>query len=263
MNQKLNSVLFIPHGGGPLPLFEHKGHLEMISFLQKIPASIPTPSAIVMISAHWETEEVTITSANNPELIYDYSGFPSETYQVTYPASGNPDLAKKIQNLLEGNGINAQLDDQRGFDHGMFVPLKLMYPDAQIPCVQISLVRGLDPKTHVEIGKALTALRNEKVLIIGSGLSFHNMREFASGQEDESNIAFEQWLIDTCTNPQLAETEREQRLRNWSEAPSARYCHPREEHLIPLHVCYGIAKSAAKLVFKGKVMDKKVSAYLW
>ena len=266
MSKKLSSILFLPHGGGPLPLLGDKGHLEMISFLQKIPASIPTPSAIAMISAHWETEEVTITSGNNPELIYDYSGFPSEAYEVTYPAAGNPSLAKKIQNLLQDNGINAHLNDQRGFDHGMFVPLKLMYPDAQIPCIQISLVKGLDAATHIKIGKALSSLNQENLLFVGSGLSFHNMQEFmkpSANSVDEQNEAFESWLIDTCTNPQLAETEREQRLRSWSEAPSARYCHPREEHLIPLHVCYGMAQSEAKLVFDGKVMNKKVSAYLW
>ncbi len=258
-----SSILFIPHGGGPLPLLGDKGHLEMISFLQEIPASIPTPSAIIIISAHWEAKEVTITSGNNPELIYDYSGFPSETYEVAYPAPGNSDLAKRIQGQLKDNDINAHLDEQRGFDHGMFVPLKLMYSEAQIPCVQISLVKGLDPKTHLQIGNALAALKNENILVIGSGMSFHNMRAFASSPLDEENLAFEQWLIDTCTNPQLAETDREQRLLNWSDAPSARYCHPREEHLIPLHVCYGMAQSQAKLVFEGKVMGKKTSAYLW
>jgi len=263
MNKSLSSVLFLPHGGGPLPLLGDKGHLEMISFLKKIPASIPTPSAIIIISAHWEAKEVTITSGNNPELIYDYSGFPSETYKITYPAPGNPDLAKRIQSLLEDNGINANLDEQRGFDHGMFVPLKLMYPDAEIPCIQVSLVKGLDPKTHLQIGNALAVLKNENILVIGSGMSFHNMRAFASSTLDEENLAFEQWLINTCTDSELTEAEREQHLINWSDAPSARYCHPREEHLIPLHVCYGMAQSAAKLVFDGKVMGKKTSAYLW
>jgi len=266
MSKKLSSVLFLPHGGGPLPLFGDKGHLEMISFLQKITASIPTPSAILMISAHWEEQEVTITSANNPELLYDYTGFPSETYEITYPAPGDPGLAKKIQNLLKDNGINAHLDDQRGFDHGMFVPLKLMYPEAQIPCIQISLVKGLDATTHIKMGQALSSLNQENLLVVGSGLSFHNMQAFmtpSADSADRQNEAFESWLIDTCTNSLLAETERNKRLINWSEAPSARYCHPREEHLIPLHICYGMAQSVAKLVFEGKVMGKKTSAYLW
>ena len=259
-----SSILFVPHGGGPLPLLGDKSHQEMISFLQEIPASIPTPSAIVIISAHWEAKEASITSGNNPELIYDYSGFPSETYEITYPAPGNPDLAKSIHSLLEDNHINAHLDEQRGFDHGMFVPLKLMYPEAQIPCVQISLVKGLDPKTHMQIGNALSSLKNEHILILGSGMSYHNMQGFSNPTNiDEGNLAFEQWLNETCTNPELIEEEREKRLLNWSDAPSARYCHPREEHLIPLHVCYGMAQSKAKLVFDGKVMGKKTSAYLW
>ena len=259
-----STILFAPHGGGPLPLLGDKGHLEMISFLQEIPTSIPIPSAIIIISAHWEAKEVTITSGKNPELIYDYSGFPSETYEITYPAPGNPDLAKRIQNLLEDNGINAHLDEQRGFDHGMFVPLKLMYPKAQIPCIQISLVKGLDPKTHLQIGKALAALKDDNILILGSGMSYHNMQGFSKPTDiDEGNLAFERWLSETCTNPELTQEQSENRLLNWSDAPSARYCHPREEHLIPLHVCYGMAQSKAKIVFEGKVMGKKTSAYLW
>lgn len=258
-----NSVLYIPHGGGPLPLFGHEGHLEMISFLKEYPASIPTPSAIVIISAHWEEKEVTITHSKKPKLIYDYSGFPNEAYKVNYPAPGDSDLAEKVQNLLEHNRINANLDEKRGFDHGMFVPLKLMYPKADIPCIQISLVKGLDPQTHIDIGKSLTALENQNILVIGSGMSFHNMQALKSGQEDEDNHSFEDWLINTCTDTQLSETERENRLLNWSDAPSANYCHPREEHLIPLHVCYGMAQTQAKLVFEGRIMGKNISAYFW
>lgn len=263
MSNNSNTILFIPHGGGPLPLLNDKRHLEMISFLHNFSASIPTPSAIVIISAHWEADEVTITSAKNPELIYDYSGFPKEAYEVTYPASGNPHLADEIHTLLSNKGINAHLDNDRGFDHGMFVPLKLMYPEAQIPCIQISLVKGLDPKAHLLIGDALSALSDDNILIIGSGLSFHNLREFGSDTPDKNNIEFEEWLIDTCSNPKLTKDERDQRLINWASAPSARYCHPREEHLIPLHVCSGMAQNSAKLVFDGKVLGKKTSAFLW
>ena len=263
MADKQNSILYIPHGGGPLPLLDHDGHKEMISFLKDIPASIQTPSAIIVISAHWETDEVSITAANNPPLIYDYSGFPQETYDLQYPAPGNVDLAKKIHTLFQNNNISANLDEQRGFDHGMFVPLTLMYPEAHIPCIQISLVKGLDPKTHIDIGRTLSALKDENILVLGSGMSFHNMRSFGSSDIDKDNQLFEDWLIDTCTNPTMTESEREQRLLNWSDAPGARNCHPREEHLIPLHVCYGMAQSNAKLVFDGKVMNKKTSAYLW
>lgn len=258
-----SSVLYIPHGGGPLPLLDHEDHKEMIAFLKQIPSSIPTPSAIIMISAHWESQDVSITSSENPEMIYDYSGFPKETYEITYPAPGNPELAKKVQTLLENQGIKANLDDKRGYDHGLYVPLKLMYPKAQIPCIQISLVKGLDPKKHIEIGNALSELKDENILVIGSGMSLHNMQALMTGQADKGNQAFEEWLIDTCTNPDLTEDQREQHLIDWSNAPSARYCHPREEHLIPLHVCYGMAQSQAKLVFDGDIMGKKTSAYSW
>lgn len=266
MTLSLNPILFIPHGGGPLPLLGDKAHQEMVSFLHEIPATLSKPSAIVVISAHWEEQVVTITSGNKPTLFYDYSGFPDEAYNIKYPANGNPTLANKVYNMLQNAGIKANLDEQRGFDHGMFVPLKIMYPDAQIPCIQISLVKGLDPKTHIQIGKALTELRKENILILGSGFSFHNLRAFAPQNghaTDDKNIAFEQWLIQTCTDNALTADEREQQLIQWSDAPFARYCHPREEHLMPLHVCYGLASTPAKLVFDGTVIGKKTSGYLW
>ena len=270
MSNSISSTLFIPHGGGPLPLlgdlFGSEPHQEMISFLQKIPFTIPKPSAIVVISAHWEEEVVTITSDATPPLYYDYYGFPEEAYKIKYPAVGNPLLAKKVYTMLQNAGIKANLDDLRGFDHGMFVPLKIMYPEAKIPCIQISLVKGLDPKTHIQIGKALSKLREENVLILGSGFSFHNLRAFRSydsNHVDDKNIAFEKWLIKTCTDDALTLDEREKQLTQWSDAPFARYCHPREEHLMPLLVCYGLALSSAKLVFEGNVSGKKASGYLW
>jgi aromatic ring-opening dioxygenase catalytic subunit (LigB family) len=265
LDNQLSSVLFIPHGGGPLPLLSDTGHLDMVNFLNNITPTLGSPSAILVISAHWEENEVTITSGKIPPLIFDYSGFPEEAYKIKYPVLGNPELANKIYHLLHDQGIKSKLDNNRGFDHGVFVPLKIMFPDANIPCVQLSLLNSMDPKTHIEIGKALSELRNENVLIIGSGLSFHNMRAFfqKKGIIDQKNEAFEHWLIDTCTNNVMTTKERKEKLEAWADAPFARYCHPREEHLLPLHVCYGICNSAAKLVFNGKVLGKKTSAYLW
>jgi aromatic ring-opening dioxygenase catalytic subunit (LigB family) len=140
-----------------------------------------------------------------------------------------------------------------------------MFPDASIPCVQLSLLNSLDPKAHIRIGKALSELKNENILIIGSGFSFHNMSAFfqSNGERDEKNEEFECWLINTCTDNDIAENEREQKLDQWSDAPFARYCHPREEHLLPLHICYGISCSAAKLVFDGNVIGKNASAFMW
>ena len=259
-------VLFISHGGGPLPLLGDRGHQTMVDFLHEMHQTLTKPAAILVISAHWEADKPTLTSHASPALIYDYYGFPQEAYQIEYPARGNPVLAEKIFHLLKTQGIEAQLDEQRGFDHGLFVPLKILYPQADIPCVQLSLANNLDPEFHIQMGKALSALRQDNLLIIGSGFSFHNLRELIRGDAtvtDIKNQAFEQWLIDTCTNIDISESERSKRLIEWEKAPHARYCHPREEHLLPLHVCYGIANSAAKLVFNDKILNKQTSAYLW
>lgn len=155
-SSKLSPVLYIPHGGGPLPLLGDLGHQNLIQFLKSIPDSLGSPSAILVISAHWEQQEVTVTSGSLPSLIYDYSGFPAESYEIKYPVNGEPALAENITSLLKLNGITAHLDDQRGFDHGLYVPLKIMYPKANIPCVQISLVNNLDAETHIKIGQALS-----------------------------------------------------------------------------------------------------------
>ncbi|CAK0778815.1 4,5-DOPA dioxygenase extradiol [Gammaproteobacteria bacterium] len=199
-------------------------------------------------------------------MIYDYYGFPKESYDIQYPVSGDPVLANRIVNLLKRSNIEARSDDQRGFDHGVFVPLKIMYPNAEIPCVQLSLVRNMRPDQHIIIGKALTDIIEENVLVIGSGFSFHNLRAFFEPPTKESellNQSFEQWLIETCFSKEFSESEREKKLINWEAAPGARYCHPREEHLLPLHVCYGIARSPARQVFRLKIMERHSSAYLW
>lgn len=175
---ELSPVLFIPHGAGPLPLLGDASHQGMVDFLEGITPSLGKPSAILVISAHWEAEKATITGGETPPLIYDYDGFPDEAYQIDYPVPGSPKLAEKIYGLLQQNGIDASLDGQRGFDHGVFVPLKIMYPEAAIPCVQLSLIKHLKAESHVNLGKALSALRSENILIIGSGFSFHNLRAF-------------------------------------------------------------------------------------
>jgi aromatic ring-opening dioxygenase catalytic subunit (LigB family) len=267
MEKKFKSpVLFIPHGGGPMPLLGDEGHKKLVTFLKNIPAELGKPKAIILISAHWEESVPTITSGSAPKLIYDYFGFPEESYQIQYPSPGAPDLAEKVFQEFQKNGIDAKLNSKRGFDHGMFVPLKLMYPEANIPCIQISLVRSLDPKIHLQMGKALANLRDENILFIGSGFSFHNLREFFTPQPngiDSKNTAFEKWLIETCTDPEIYFSEGEKRLTNWLNASFARYCHPREEHLLPLHVCFGLSDAPAKLVFQDKVLGKLTSSFLW
>ena len=266
--KKKGTVLFIPHGGGPLPILGDSRHKEIIKFLKKIKFRINKPSSIIVISAHWEEDEVNITSGEKPSLIYDYYGFPEESYKITYPAPGNSKLANKIKNLLMAKDINSKLNPERGFDHGVFIPLKIMYPEASITCVQISLLKNLDPKKHIEMGKALSSLMDENILILGSGMSFHNLNILLSGSEstdsdNAKNKEFDDWLVNVCAGDKLNNVEKEKALIEWIKAPSARFCHPREEHLIPLHVCYGIKNKKADLVFNDNVIEKKVSAFLW
>lgn len=238
----------------------------MIDLLLRIRSELPKPSAILLISAHWEQQQPTITGNDNPDLLYDYSGFPEETYHIEYPAPGEPQLAQKLFILLKNKGFEPAIDHSRGFDHGMFVPLKIMYPEADIPCVQLSLVNSLDPSQHIEMGEALSDIQHEDLLIIGSGFSFHNMPAFfspASRQDQEMNNAFEEWLIATCTTRKIEESARRMSLINWEKAPHARYCHPREEHLLPLHVCYGINSCASSTSYPVKILGKSASFYLW
>ncbi len=261
-----SSVIFISHGGGPLPLLKGTDHEEMLSCLKQIKEYLIRPKAIIVISAHWEAQQVTIGSGAYPKLIYDYEGIPDAAYQIKYPARGDPKLAQRISDLFTVAGIKAKLDAERGFDHGLFVPLKIMYPNADIPCLQVSLVKNLDPQAHINLGKALASLRDEPVLIVGSGFTFHNMRAFLTSVTPSSqaqNVAFERWLRDTCTNTAITEVEREAVLVHWERAPAARYCHPREEHLLPLHVCYGAGATAAMRVFSFEVLNKMVSCFLW
>ncbi len=259
-------ILYISHGGGPMPLLGDEGHKEMIDCLQKIASNIHKPSAILIISAHWEEKIPTITSGTNPSLIYDYYGFPEESYSISYPCPGEPLLAKQIYNLLERAGISANLDDQRGFDHGLFVPLKIMYPNAYNPFIQLSLVNNLNPAEHLKIGQALQKLEYENLLVIGSGFSFHNMQAFFAPETNEiktMNDSFESWLLETCSSPNIDEKSRTQRLTDWEKAPAARFCHPREEHLLPLHVCYGIANTKCNEHFVLQIFKKKSSMYFW
>jgi aromatic ring-opening dioxygenase catalytic subunit (LigB family) len=259
-------ALFVSHGGGPLPLLGDSQHQEMVTCLQEIASIIPRPDALVVASAHWEERLPTITSGAAPPLIYDYYGFPEESYAIRYPCPGAPTLANQIHKLLAEAGIPTAFDEQRGFDHGVFVPLKIMYPEADIPCVQVSLVGSLDPLKHIEIGRALRPLSLDKVLLIGSGFSFHNMKAFFRAETPgsrASNRSFEEWLQKTCSSSGCSENERERELLGWADAPGARFCHPREEHLLPLHVCYGVGRAPCSRRFELEIMNKKSSMYLW
>ena len=265
MAQTPATIIYIPHGGGPMPLLGDPAHHGLIEFLQTLHRRFPRPDAILIISAHWEERVPTITGGERPSLFYDYYGFPEEAYRIHYPAPGAPQLAAEIQKLLHDSGVQAALDTGRGYDHGMFVPLKLMYPEADIACVQLSLLASLDAAAHIALGEALSALRHRNLLIMGSGMSFHNLRSFfLPGRDDNEN--FHRWLIDTCADPRLTREARRERLINWQAAPSALACHPRPEHLLPLHVCFGMAgkdAATAEVVFNQAVMDRAVAGFLW
>ena len=240
-------TLFIPHGGGPCFFMEwdppdtwdrHR------SFLETLPASLPEkPKALLVISGHWEAREFTVQSNPAPPL-FDYNGFPQHTYELTWPAPGDPALATRVGELLQGAGFETGTDTARGFDHGVFVPLKLVFPEADIPTVQLSLRSDLDPDAHLAVGRALAPLRDEGVLIIGSGNTYHNMGIMMQSmrgapQNGTAGTEFDAWLTEavTCPDPD----ERNRRLARWSQAPGGRDANPREEHLIPLHVVAGAA----------------------
>ena len=258
-------IVYFSHGGGPMPILGDPGHKSMVDFMKILPMQLRKPEAILVISAHWEENAATLMTAPNPGMFYDYYGFPEESYQINYPAPGHPQLAERIAGMLAKNNLPSGFDAQRGYDHGHFIPLKLMYPQADIPSLQISLLHNLNAADHLALGKALRELLQENILIIGSGFSFHNMRAFSfqgSNTPDPANDAFQNWLIETCTGP-ISTEEREQRLAEWDKAPSARYCHPREEHLLPLHVCQGLAGKSAKLIFNDRILGKRSVGFLW
>lgn len=240
---------FISHGGGPWPWMADMR--SMLATLEQSLADMPrqigrTPRAILMVTAHWEERSFTLGTHPAPGMVYDYGGFPPHTYSVVYPAPGAPALAERVQGLMREAGLPVALDAQRGYDHGTFVPLAVMYPDAQVPVLQMSLRTGLDPAEHLALGRALAPLRDEEVLIVGSGLSYHNLRNFGPGGRAPSK-AFDVWLQDAMV---AAPAARAAALVDWASAPSARIAHPREEHLLPLMVAVGAAyEDAATCVY--------------
>ena len=260
------NIAFISHGGGPMPLLNDPSHAQLVAYLKSLADKLEKPSAILLVSAHWEEAVATITASIKPKMIYDYVGFPPETYQLQYPCLGEPELAVKVQQALKQAEIPVKLDHQRGYDHGLYVPLMLMYPEADIPCIQLSLVNNLDANQHLAIGKALQSLDYDNLLVIGSGFSFHNMREFFSANTQDSrkkNHEFEHWLHTSLTDKKLSEAERNERMMNWSKAPHAWYCHPREEHLLPLHICYGLADRVSDEHENITIFNKQSSVFVW
>jgi aromatic ring-opening dioxygenase catalytic subunit (LigB family) len=220
------------------------------------------PSSILVVSAHWESDPVEILASQQPSMLYDYSGFPPETYKYQYSAPGSPELARQIQSLLSDHNIPSKLNDKRGFDHGVFIPLMLMYPEADIPVVSLSLHTSLDAKFHLKLGEALAPLREQGVLIVGSGYTFHNMQAFfhPTSATFQASTNFNDWLKRV-----LVGIDRSEQLRDWHKAPGARISHPREEHLLPLLVTTAAAGDGkAKLIYEtANKGDHDVSGWLF
>ena len=264
-NGKNSQIVYLSHGGGPLPILGDPGHASMVQFMQELPKKLQRPEAVLVISAHWEEDQPTLFSAADVPLFYDYYGFPAAAYDIRYCTPASPSLLQKIATELAQHGFSPAVDSARGFDHGVYIPLKLMFPEADIPVVQLSLLKGLDPAAHLALGAALRGLLYDNLLIIGSGFSFHNLNAFFASDHDApdpANSAFQDWLIETITS-EISQEEREARLADWESAPHARYCHPRPDHLMPLHVCVGLAGGAGEKIFDDEIMGKRGVAFRW
>jgi len=219
------------------------------------------PKAIVLVSAHWEEDEVVkVAGSVEHDLFFDYYGFPAETYDYEYPAPGEPSVAAEVVRLLKEANIKVEMDNERGWDHGVFVPMLCMFPEAKIPVVPISVLKNQDASQHLAMGMALRSLRDQGVLILGSGASFHNFGFFraATAEEQEAGAVHSEkwaaWLTETMTSPKLTNEERLAALKNWEQAPSALACQPpnQAEHLMPMFVIAGAALGEAGVSIGGK-----------
>jgi aromatic ring-opening dioxygenase catalytic subunit (LigB family) len=254
---------FINHGGGPC-FFLEPGPMRaawkpLEDYLRGFASALSEPpTALLVVSGHWEEAVPTVNTSAAPPLLFDYGGFPEHTYRLTWPARGSPEIAARVRGLLDRAGIVSGANDHRGYDHGVFVPLKVAFPAAQIPVVQLSLQRGLDPATHLAIGRALKPLREQGVLLIGSGQTYHNMRGFGRVGPDRQAEAFDAWLREVITTTGT----RDQSLIHWELAPGARDAQPHEDHLLPLMVVAGAATGEDAIVdFHGHALGKPISGF--
>lgn len=266
-------VFFIPHGGGPWP-FMHgpEGILpdndpwkELEVFLKDFDKALGRrPKAVLVISAHWEkVDQLTVSTAAHPGMLFDYYGFPKHTFELSYPAPGAPEVGEHVRDVLAKAGIETKSDSERGFDHGVFIPFMMMYPDADVPIVMMSLDPDLSAETHFRIGEALQSLRDEDILIVASGLSYHNMRMFYREDPEHAAAAtrFDAWLKEALAIEDPA--QRNARLATWTENPDALACHvPDHDHLVPVFAAAGAAGAdTGQQIFRGNFRGKPYSAY--
>jgi aromatic ring-opening dioxygenase catalytic subunit (LigB family) len=259
-------TLFVPHGGGPCFFMDPNGGppdpmwQPMEHYLAGLIDSLPErPRAILLVSGHWEEKEITVHTGAKPGLLFDYYGFPEHTYHLRWDAPGAPDVARRAASLLRGAGFVTREEEARGWDHGVFIPMKVAVPDADIPLAQLSLRADLDPADHIAIGRALAPLRDEGVLIVGSGMSFHNLRVRGPAAVAPS-VEWDAALTAAVTDPDPA--RRAERVTAWRTLPHAQFAHPREEHLLPLMVALGAGgEGPAVRDHAGNVLGWAVSGY--
>ena len=261
--QARQPVYYLSHGGGSWPyisgsfraMFQPLEHS-----LRNLPSQLPAPPrAVLVVRSHGITPRFAVSTGERPGMIYDYGGFPEEMYRIHYPAPGSPDIAAQVADRLEANGWKTDRDAERGFDHGTYSLLKPIYPDANMPVVQLSLREDMNPHEHFAIGQALAPLRDEGVLILGSGQSFHNLG-LRGPQATSASVMFDRWLHSVMQEPD-AKT-RHDALMNWEYAPAARLAHPSEDHLIPLMVVAGAAREAPPVcVFRDYLAGVASSAF--
>jgi aromatic ring-opening dioxygenase catalytic subunit (LigB family) len=255
-------VAYFPHGGGPWPFvdlgFDKAEVKNLADYLTSLRAISKTPpKAVLVVSAHWEERVPTVMTSARPPILYDYYGFPEAAYEITWPAPGDRALAARVSELLRAAGYTPGEDPKRGYDHGTFIPLKLTYPDADVPTIQLSMLSSLDAAEHLRLGRALAPLRDEGILIFGSGMSYHNMRGFRDPSGRPISETFDAWLREAVT---AEPPERDRRLSTWADAPAARGAHPREEHLLPLMVIAGAAGTdRGHVAWNGSFMGTRIS----
>ncbi|KAJ3270960.1 hypothetical protein HDV01_007290 [Terramyces sp. JEL0728] len=256
--------IFLPHGGGPMPILGAPSHKDLIEFLNgKARDWIGTPSAIVVVTAHWETKNPIISGASTHPLYYDYYNFPKEAYEIKYDAPGSPQVAEKVFQLLKGAGYTPEIDTERGWDHGVFIPLKMVVPNADVPIVQVSVLQSQDPIELLNMGKALAPLLKENIAIVGSGFSFHHFGSFRNSPEAaaKGNKAFEKQLLESCG---LESDKRYESLAKWKEFAGAEHCHPvnATEHFSPLLVTAGAGNALVDSVSLD-ALGVETSGYVW
>ncbi|XP_047311407.1 4,5-DOPA dioxygenase extradiol [Impatiens glandulifera] len=239
----LTETFYISHGSPTLSIDET---LPASHFLKKFRETTfaQTPSAILVISGHYDTDKPTVNVVSGPnDTIYDFYGFPKQMYEIKYPAPGAPELAKRVKELLMGSGIEQVNEEKgRGLDHGTWVPLRLMYPDADIPVCQLSVQSNKNAEYHYKMGKALAPLKEEGVLIMGSGAAVHNLRTLRQSKSIAPwALEFDTWIKDALLDGRFDDVNEFE-----VKAPHAKLAHPYPDHFYPLHVAMGAAGEKAK-----------------